>query len=286
MTLEHRTDPESFFASLKDRFRSGEAADAEFSVGYRIAGDGGGDWKVTVGEGGLNVEKDPAGFDDCHVIVHTDLNGFSGAVRGGAGDRGTFPPPSIRIETVRLPGSGGAVGIEPDLTPSVALRLFDRRRPAGGNRPEELVSLKVMNAIDQRFATGPVMGRWFAGLKDRKFLANKCPECGRTQIPPREICAVCRVRAEEFVELGPKGTITAWDLVYYASPDPLTGAIRETPYAVVYVMLDGASEQEAFSLELKKSDIGNMKIGGRVRPVWAEKTKGSYEDILYFELDD
>jgi len=51
-------------------------------------------------------------------------------------------------------------------------------------------------------------------------------------------------------------------------------------------MLDGASEQEAFSLELRKGDIGNMKIGGRVRPVWAEKTMGSYKDILYFELDD
>jgi hypothetical protein len=29
-----------------------------------------------------------------------------------------------------------------------------------------------------------------------------------------------------------------------------------------------------------------MKIGGRVRPVWAERTTGSYEDVLYFELDD
>jgi uncharacterized OB-fold protein len=233
----------------------------------------------------LKVEKDPAGFDDCHLVVHTDSDAFSGAVRGGAGDRGPFPPPSIRIETVRLPGPGAAVCIEPDLTPSVAMRLFDRR-PEGGSSRGELVSLKVMNAVDQRFATGPVMGRWFAGLKERKFLANRCPECGRTQIPPREICARCRVRVEEFVELGPKGTITASDLVYYASPDPLTGTIRETPYAVVYVMLDGASEQEAFSLELRKSDIGRMKIGGRVRPVWAERTTGSYEDVLYFELDD
>jgi uncharacterized OB-fold protein len=162
----------------------------------------------------------------------------------------------------------------------------DGRRPEGGSRREELVSLKVMNSIDQRFATGPVMGRWFEGLKERKFLANRCPVCGRTQIPPREICARCRVRVEEFVELGPKGTITAWDLVYYASPHPLTGEIRETPYAVVYVMLDGASEQEAFSLELKKSDIDRMKIGGRVRPVWAERTTGSYRDVLYFELDN
>ena len=150
----------------------------------------------------------------------------------------------------------------------------------------ELICLKVMNSIDQRYATGPTMGRWFAGLKERKFLANKCPQCGRTQIPPREACAICRVRVREFVELGPKGTITAWDIVYYASPDPLTGAVREVPYAVLYIMLDGATEQEAFAMEMKKDDIGRIKMGSRVRPVWAETTMGSYKDVLYFELDD
>lgn len=150
----------------------------------------------------------------------------------------------------------------------------------------ELICLSVMNSIGQRFATGPVMGRWFAGLKERKFLANRCPVCGRTQIPPREGCAVCRVRVTEFVELGPKGTVTAYDLVYYASPDPLTGRIRETPYVVLYIMLDGATEQEAFSLELKKEDIPRLTIGARVRPVWAQNTTGSFGDVLYFEIDD
>lgn len=150
----------------------------------------------------------------------------------------------------------------------------------------ELICLKAMNSIGQRFATGPVMGRWFAGLKERKFLANRCPVCGRTQIPPREACAVCRVRVRDFVEVGPKGTIAAYDLVYYAGPDPLTGKVRETPYVVLYIMLDGVTDQEAFSMELKKEDIARLKTGARVRPVWAQSTTGSFGDVLYFELDD
>ena len=129
------------------------------------------------------------------------------------------------------------------------------------------------------------MGKWFAGLREKKFLANKCPECGRTQIPPREICAICRVRVNEFVELGPEGTVTNFDIVYFASPDPLTGAVRDTPYAPIYVVLDGASEREAFAFELKKEDISRIKVGARVRPVWAENPAGSFRDVLYFELD-
>jgi uncharacterized OB-fold protein len=129
------------------------------------------------------------------------------------------------------------------------------------------------------------MGRWFAGLREKKFLANRCPECGRTQIPPREVCAFCHVRVRDFVEVGPKGTVTNFDIVHFASPDPLTGAVRDTPYAPVYVVLDGSSEQEAFAMEIRKEDIPRLKVGARVRPVWAARTTGSYRDVIGFELD-
>jgi uncharacterized OB-fold protein len=87
------------------------------------------------------------------------------------------------------------------------------------------------------------------------------------------------------VELGPKGTVTNFDIVYFASPDPLTGVVRDTPYTPIYVVLDGASEQDAFAFELKKEDIDRIKVGAKVRPVWADKPTGSFRDVLYFELD-
>jgi hypothetical protein len=164
-------------------------------------------------------------------------------------------------------------------------KFFHKYVDPGAKEAEELICLRVTNAIDQRFASGPVMGKWFAGLREKKFLANKCPECGRTQIPPREICAICRVRVNEFVELGPAGTVTNYDIVYFASPDPLTGAGRDTPYAPIYVVLDGASESEAFAFELKKEDISRIKVGARVRPVWADKPTGSFRDVLCFEME-
>jgi uncharacterized OB-fold protein len=129
------------------------------------------------------------------------------------------------------------------------------------------------------------MGKWFEGFKEKKFLGNKCNVCGRTQVPPREVCAECRVRVHKYVELGPKGEICEMDVYYYASPDPLTGKVRETPYATIYILLDGSSPDDTVAHRLKVSDIEKAKIGDRVRPVWAKKTEGAFSDLLYFELD-
>lgn len=151
---------------------------------------------------------------------------------------------------------------------------------------EELISLKVVNSINHRFATGLHMGKWFQGLKEKKFYASKCPVCGRTQLPPREVCAECVVRNDEFIEVGPKATVANIDVVYYASPDPLTGQVRSTPYATIYLWIDGSTPQEGFSHDLKPEDIGKVDRGTRVRPVWNEVRTGGFEDLLYFEIDD
>lgn len=150
---------------------------------------------------------------------------------------------------------------------------------------EELVSLPVVNSIGYRFASGPVMGRWFQGLREKKFYATRCPVCGRTQTPPREVCAVCLVRTEEFVEVGPRATVTNFDILYYASPDPLTGHVRSTPYATLYLLMDGSTPYDSMSFDIKPEDIPRLGLGVRVRPVWNEARTGSIGDLLYFEID-
>jgi len=72
---------------------------------------------------------------------------------------------------------------------------------------QELIVSRQVLSIPQRFATGPVMGRFLMELRDNKrIMANKCPQCGRHLMPPREVCAICRVEATEWEELGPKAT--------------------------------------------------------------------------------
>ena len=147
----------------------------------------------------------------------------------------------------------------------------------------ELIDIPELVSIPGRFATGPVMGRFFEALIEKKILANVCPKCGRKQLPPREVCAVCRCRADKFVEVGPEGLLTRVEDTYYASPDPLTGETRETPYGSIHVLLDGCKGMETFWHLLKKEDLFDAQRGDRVRPVWNEHRVGSVDDILYFE---
>ncbi len=83
---------------------------------------------------------------------------------------------------------------------------------------------------------------------------------------------------------------------FYASPDPLTGESRETPYGAIGILLEGCKDEEVFwhllnPEQLDKVEMGSVlefkvKNGTRVRPVWAENRTGSVSDITYFEIDE
>jgi len=150
---------------------------------------------------------------------------------------------------------------------------------------QELIVSRQVLSIAQRFSTGPVMGRFLRELRDhQRIMANKCPKCGRHQLPPREVCAICHVEATEWEELGPEGTVRDFDIVYYASPDPLSGETRETPYVACWADLDGTQGDAPLWHLLHAPDLSRIRPGLRVRVVFAEERNGSMEDIKHFEI--
>jgi uncharacterized OB-fold protein/putative sterol carrier protein len=261
----------AIITTIAERFRPEKAAGVTMAIGYDLTGQGGGKWTIEIRDGKCAVREGLA--DPLTVKMTMEADVYTGMMLGTLEAVTAFTSGKVRID-----GDTMAAG--------ATAKFFRKYEVPGAKETEELICLRVTNAIEQRFATGPVMGRWFAGLRKKKFLANRCPKCGRTQIPPREVCAFCHVRVRDFVEVGPKGKVTNFDIVHFASPDPLTGAVRDTPYAAVYLVLDGSSEREAFASELRKEDIPRLKVGARVRPVWADKTIGSYRDLIGFQLDD
>ncbi|MDP8257590.1 MAG: OB-fold domain-containing protein [Candidatus Alcyoniella australis] len=156
---------------------------------------------------------------------------------------------------------------------------------AESNVQQNLIVKRMILEIPQRFSTGPVMGRFLKELRDNKrIMANRCPKCGRFQLPPREVCAICRVEAVEFVEVGPEGVIQSYDLVYYASPDPLTGEARQAPYTTVNVLLDGVEGKDTLWHLLDETDPKKIKRGMRVRAIFNEQRSGSVTDIKHFKI--
>lgn len=257
------------FATLVDRFRPDKAAGLDVTVGYDITGDGGGQWTAVIKDGKCSLET---GLRDnltvTNIVSAADyldlmLGKLDPMVAFGAG-------------RLRLTGN---------MEIALALpKIFAKFEVKDADAGPELIMLKRNISVNQKYSTGPVMGRFFDGLREGKILANVCPKCARKQLPPREVCAVCRCRVDEFREVGPEGVITTKELVFYASPDPLTGETRETPYATIHVLLDGCKGSETLFHFLKKEDLFEADRGSRVRPVWNSEKHGDVHDILYFEL--
>lgn len=149
----------------------------------------------------------------------------------------------------------------------------------------ELIEIPQILSVPQTFSTGPMMGRFLAALRDEKrILGNKCSLCGRTQIPPRIVCAECNVEVSEWIELGPGGYVTSFDVVYIPTINPLTGKMREVPYATGSIVLDHGDATLMHFLD--QTDPNKIKIFNRVEAVYrsdGERT-GSVLDIHYFHV--
>jgi long-chain acyl-CoA synthetase len=270
---DHEVTVADIFATMESRLRPEAVEGVTAKLGYRITGAGGGEWTMCVEDGTAKLIEgihDPAvtsiiSAEDWIAVTLGKLDGATALTSG-----------KLKVD--------GDIGL---LTKST--RFFKKYTPPFASDEEEepreeLIRLDQVLSIPQRFATGPVMGRFLNGLKEKKIFANKCPRCARLQLPPREVCADCVVRVTEFVEVGPEGILTTPDITYYASPDPLTGESRETPYISAHFLLDGCKGHETLWHELKPSDIDKVKRGVRVRPVWNDERVGAVTDIKYFEV--
>jgi uncharacterized OB-fold protein/putative sterol carrier protein len=260
------------FGTMESRVNPEGVAGVNANYGYTITGSGGGEWTVCVADGNVKVKE---GLHDPAVTTTCSAKDWIAITLGKLDGMTAFTSGRLKVE--------GDMGL---LTK--ATQFFKKYTPPGPagqeEKKEELLRLNQVLSIPQRFATGPVMGKFLKAFKEKKILANRCPECGRLQLPPREVCAECKVRAEEWVEVGPGGVIATPDITYYASPDPLTGESRETPYISAHFLLDGCKGHETLWHELVADDFSKVKRGVRVRPVWNEKRIGAITDIKYFEI--
>jgi len=268
------------FATVEARFKPEAAADMDVIIVIDIQDEDGSAWSVAIKDKTCKVSDGIVGTPTVTLEISKSKDWVDLTL--GKTD----------AQTLMAAGAGSVKG---DLPTAMKWgELFEKYvDPMGGKDAEqELIVLKKTISVNNRFATGPVMGKFFNQLKKKKILANKCASCGRLQLPPREICAECRCDVDEFVEVGPKGELRLMETVFYGSPDPLTGEARETPYGAINVLLDGCKGNETMwhflrMDQLDKVTMGrNEKKGTRLRPVWKEKRQGDVFDILYFEIDE
>ncbi|MFA6033412.1 MAG: AMP-binding protein, partial [Myxococcota bacterium] len=265
---------EDIFGTMEGRVNPDGVKDVSANFAYIVTGEGGGEWTVCVKDGKVKVLK---GIHDPTVTSSITAKDWIALTLGKLDGMTAFTSGRLKVE--------GDLGLM-----TKAARFFKKYTPPSGEvqeKGEELIMIKQLLSINQKFSTGPLMGRFLKELRDnKKILGNKCPKCGRMQTPPREVCAVCHCRVDDLVEVGPGATVVNYDIAYYSSPDPLTGESRETPYCSAILLLDGCTGSDIFWHEIKPGDIPRLKSWVKVRAVWNEKRVGAITDIKYFEIID
>lgn len=126
-------------------------------------------------------------------------------------------------------------------------------------------------------STGPVVGAFLTGLRDRRILGAK-DSTGRVVVPPPEYDAAdaSAIEAAALVEVAGEGVVTTWSW----NPKPRLGQPFDRPFAWALVQLDGAGTGLLHALDAPQDAI---RTGMRVRVRWADETTGLISDIACFE---
>jgi uncharacterized OB-fold protein len=141
-------------------------------------------------------------------------------------------------------------------------------------QPELLTAPLVIEYPFTR-TTGPVLGAFLTGLRERVIVGTKTSD-GRVLVPPMEYDPATGAPLTELVEVGPAGTVTTWAWVHHPRPkDPL-----DRPFAWALIRIDGAESALLHAVDAGSMDA--MHTGLKVTPRWREEREGHINDIECF----
>jgi uncharacterized OB-fold protein len=123
--------------------------------------------------------------------------------------------------------------------------------------------------------TGPVLGRFFAGLVERRILGRRACD-GRVFVPPLEYDPRTGEPLLDWVDVASEGVVENHTFV----PEPAPSHPRPTPFAYGLIRLDGADTPIVHLIDVTREN--ELFVGMRVRARWAEQRVGSILDIAGF----
>ncbi len=127
-----------------------------------------------------------------------------------------------------------------------------------------------------RRSVGPVLGRFFTGLRERRIEGVRTT-AGRVLVPPLEYDPDTGESVGDFVEVGQAGEVVSWAWVRH----PRGRHPLDRPFAWALIRLDGSDTALLHAVDA--ADESCMATGMRVRARWREKTVGEIQDIACFE---
>jgi uncharacterized OB-fold protein len=146
--------------------------------------------------------------------------------------------------------------------------------------PPRVYSAQHVLHYDYRRSVGPVLGRFFTDLRDRRIVANRTAS-GRVLCPPMEHDPETGAATSPgFLEVGPGGALTSWSWV----PSPRAKHPLSRPFAWALIRLDGADTALLHAVDAGSE--ARLRTGMRVVPRWRAETRGEIGDIECFEPEE
>lgn len=146
---------------------------------------------------------------------------------------------------------------------------------------EEPLEARQALEFPYKHSTGPVIGRFLAGLKEQGLIWGRRTKGLGVVVPPLGYSELDGSDDEGiWVQVADRGVVTAFAKVH----QPLEGLHPcTTPFAFVLVKLEGADTPMA---HIVTDGLDRLKVGSRVIAHWkpAEERIGSIKDIAAFRL--
>jgi uncharacterized OB-fold protein len=140
--------------------------------------------------------------------------------------------------------------------------------------------LSAPHAIEYTYtrSTGPVIGAFLTGLRDRRIVGVRTRD-GRVMVPPVEYDPVTSEALDELVDVADTGVVTTWTW----NDTPVEGQPLDRPFAWALVQLDGADTSLLAAVDAGSADA--IRTGARVKARWADERIGSIRDLVCFDLE-
>jgi uncharacterized OB-fold protein len=139
----------------------------------------------------------------------------------------------------------------------------------------ELKAWKGEIPFRYEYTAGIAGERFLGGLRRGKILAAECGNCRSRYVPPKVYCVKCYLPMKDYVEVGPRATVSALAESYV----DFGGRRRSEPRVYAFMTFEGVNGGLVHLAGGK-----GLEVGSRVVPKFApaSRRKGSLLDIELF----
>ncbi len=147
-------------------------------------------------------------------------------------------------------------------------------------KEREILNSVVPLDFTYNYRVGIPLEKYILGLAEGKLLGVACPSCKKVVTPPRSICGICNEKLDEWVEVGPEGTVENWT-IGHVRLEKGEAKDNDEPVLIGMIKLDGATSLMPGLIEGMRPE--ELAAGARVRAVFKAEPEGSVRDLDHFE---